>query len=115
LYFGRNSLSASREVVWGGGTGCWTQIIANIKKTGAQNVVLMTDGDMEKQAAAFGGTKVNGGVWFIWGLGGNEYDWYGNIIGKKHGPGYDQIGEAIPKALVGKQGNKHYSFDVQEK
>ena len=102
-YFGRNSLSSDMYAVWGGGTGCWDDIIKNIKKTGATNVVLMTDGDMESQAKWGPGVKVDGCVWFIWGL------------GDGYGPGYSEQGHEIPKKLIGIVNNTHYAFDVKKK
>jgi len=108
FYFGQNDLSADRNEVWGGGTTCWEKIIKNIKKTGATNVVLMTDGDMESQAEYFGQTcVVDGAVWFIWGLDMSA------SAGTYVSPGYTSIGEQIPKHLVGKGNNTHYSFDVR--
>lgn len=101
-YFGRNSLSSDMYDVWGGGTHCWKLIQANIKKTGATNVVLMTDGDMEGSASWGPVVTVEGCVWFIWGLGGSV------------GPGYSEQGHEIPAHLIGKGNNTHYAFDVKK-
>lgn len=65
-YFG-NTISNDMYApgVWDAGTSAWNEILQNIKATGAKNVVLMTDQDMEYQAARGPVCKVEGCVWFI--------------------------------------------------
>jgi hypothetical protein len=88
------------------GTTAWRKILQNIKATGAQNILVMTDGDIEwigqkgKQPGysnwapygAIGGPtcKVDGCVWFLW-----------------------KNGLASPSCvdhLIGRQGNYQYAF-----
>lgn len=63
---GHNPIISTRELKAGGGTDCWDAIIQQIKHDNAKNVVLMTDKDMEYQAAYSGTCKIDGEVWFIW-------------------------------------------------
>lgn len=57
---------STSEIPASGGTQCWDAIIQQIKHDNAKNVVLMTDRDMESQAADSGTCKIDGEVWFIW-------------------------------------------------
>lgn len=47
-------------------TQAWDDILDNIKGHRAQNVVIITDSDMEEQAANCGFVKVPGYVWYLW-------------------------------------------------
>lgn len=48
-----------------GGTSAWYEILENIEATHANNVVIMTDHDMEDQALRSRTIKVDGYVWYI--------------------------------------------------
>lgn len=85
---------STTELSAGGGTHCWNAIIQQIKHDNAKNVVLMTDTDMEDQAASHGICKIDGEVWFIWRLP------YQGTTG----------GIQIPRHLIGKRGNHQYAF-----
>lgn len=85
---------STKEIPAGGGTHCWNAIIQQIKHDNAKNVVLMTDTDMEDQAASHGICKIDGEVWFIWWLS------YQGTTG----------GRQIPRHLIGKRGNHQYAF-----
>jgi len=72
--------------------------LTNIKDTGAENVVLMTDGDMNGDAR-YGETLVLPGVvWFVWRL-----DSY-----------YHTGSEEIVKHLRGQQGIRQFAFNTSK-
>ena len=82
----------STRARYGTGTHGWEKILQNIKATEAQNVMIMTDNDIEYIGDAKQGPtcKVDGCVWFLW-----------------------KNGEASPSCvshLIGKQGNYQYAF-----
>ena len=77
---------------YGKGTSGWKDILQNIKATEAQNVLIMTDDDIEdlKDAKQGPTCKVDGCVWFLW-----------------------RNGKASPSCvshLIGRQGNYQYAF-----
>ena len=105
FYFG-DEVSSNYHEVCNGGTTAWRKVLQNIKATGAQNVLIMTDDDIEQigkrgqkpwyshyaQYGAIGGPtcKVDGCVWFLW-----------------------KNGESSPSCvdhLIGRQGNYQYAF-----
>ena len=106
FYFG-DAVSSDYETAHrygNAGTTAWRKILQNIKATGAQNVLVMTDDDIERigqigktnltyaQYGAISGPtcKVDGCVWFLW-----------------------KNGEASPSCvdhLIGRQGNYQYAF-----
>ena len=106
FYFG-DVVSSEYEVAHrygNAGTTAWRLILQNIKATGAQNVLVMTDDDIERIGqlgktkpayapyGAIGGPtcKVDGCVWFLW-----------------------KNGESSPSCadhLIGRQGNYQYAF-----
>ena len=102
LYFG-DEVSSEYEVAHENGragTRAWRKILQNIKATGAQNVMIMTDDDMNEWGSygAMGGPtcRVDGCVWFLW-----------------------RNGLTAPECvshLIGRQGNYQYTFyrNVQE-
>lgn len=49
-----------------GSTDAWPRILENIKATGAKNVVIMTDHDMNNDAAGGPTVIVEGCVWWLW-------------------------------------------------
>ena len=82
----------STRARYGTGTHGWEKILQNIKATEAQNVMIMTDNDIEYIGDAKQGPtcKVDGCVWFLW-----------------------KNGEASPSCvshLIGRQGNYQYAF-----
>lgn len=75
---------------YGYGTHAWSDILQNIKVTGAKNVLIMTDSDMNGLAPNYGSLKVEGCVWYLW-----------------------KNGEAAPNCaarLTGKAGTWQYMF-----
>ena len=83
---------------YGEGTHAWPEILQNIKATGAQNVLIMTDDDFERLSRwddpsspkMNGSLTVDGCVWYLW-----------------------KNGEASPcclPKLKGRQGTHQYSF-----
>ena len=92
-----NSMERCRAI-YGWGTGGWPKILQNIKATGAKNVLIMTDHDIEDLngtgygAADCGSLKVEGCVWYLW-----------------------KNGESSPtcvKKLTGAQGTYQYAFQA---
>ena len=82
-----------------GGTTAWTKILDTIKSNNAKNVVIMTDGDMDKYAARSGQKcLVEGVVWYIWKIGGY----------------YTTGAKELPKYLKGMQGTTQYSFKAED-
>lgn len=82
----------------GRSTDAWPHIIQQIKADGAKNVVLMTDRDMESDAAKGPTCVVDGEVWFIWFL--------------DMASDYRTGGTHIPQHLQGKRGNHQYAFEA---
>lgn len=77
---------------YGTGTWGWPDILKNIKATEAQNIMIMTDADIEDIGNAKSGPtcKVDGCVWFLW-----------------------RNGLSSPSCvshLIGRQGNYQYAF-----
>jgi hypothetical protein len=104
IFYFSDEVSNNYNEVCNRGTTAWRKILQNIKATGAQNVLVMTDDDIERigQAGksnahyapygAIGGPtcKVDGCVWFLW-----------------------KNGKASPSCvdhLIGRQGNYQYAF-----
>ena len=82
-----------------GGTTAWTKILDTIKSNNAKNVVIMTDGDMDRYAARSGKKcLVEGVVWYIWKLG--DY--------------YTTGAQELPKYLKGMQGTTQYAFNEKD-
>ena len=82
-----------------GGTSAWTKILDTINNNNAKNVVIMTDGDMDKYAARSGQKcLVEGVVWYIWKIGGY----------------YTAGAKELPKYLKGMQGTTQYSFNAED-
>lgn len=94
FYFsnGVSNTFESTRARYGTGTWGWPEILKNIKATEAQNIMIMTDADIEDIGNAKSGPtyKVDGCVWFLW-----------------------RNGLASPSCvshLIGKQGNYQYAF-----
>lgn len=64
FYFADNVVEEANLVR--GATHAWPHILENIKKTGAENVLIMSDSDLETQSNPQSTVVVNGGVWFLW-------------------------------------------------
>jgi hypothetical protein len=87
--------SARRE----GGTGAWNEIVKNVIATGATNVIIMTDSDMEswwnnywsEQALSY---TVPGYVWYLWKYGDNA--------------------PRLPRDLKGRGGVQQFSFSPSD-
>ena len=75
-----------------GGTNAWPDILQEIKASGAKNVVIMTDSDMNWDAVRYNQTcRVEGCVWWIW----------------KNGRGAPEC----VKHLIGEKGNYQFAFN----
>ena len=89
LYFG-DEVSSEYEVAHENGragTRAWRKILQNIKATGAQNVMIMTDDDMKEWGSygAMGGPtcRVDGCVWFLWRNGLTSPECVSHLIGRQ--------------------------------
>ena len=94
FYFsnGVSNTFESTRALYGTGTHGWREVLKNIKATDAQNIMIMTDDDIEYLGSAKQGPtcRVDGCVWFLW-----------------------KNGLASPSCvshLVGRQGNYQYAF-----
>ena len=94
FYFsnGVSNTFESTRARYGTGTWGWPEILKNIKATEAQNIMIMTDADIEDIGNAKKGPtcKVDGCVWFLW-----------------------RNGLSSPSCvthLIGRQGNYQYAF-----
>lgn len=94
FYFsnGVSNTFESTRALYGIGTHGWPDILKNIKATEAQNIMIMTDADIEDIGNAKSGPtcRVDGCVWFLW-----------------------RNGLASPSCvshLIGRQGNYQYAF-----
>lgn len=99
FYFSDGVDNVSMEhcrAMYGKGTYAWPDILQNIKATGAKNVLIMSDGDIERLndtgygAKENGSLRVEGCVWYLW-----------------------KDGESSPtclKRLTGAQGTSQFSF-----
>ena len=91
-YFGGNVVPKP-EAVYRGSTNAWDDIVKTIKETGATNVVVMTDSDMQHQGGN-ARTTVPGYVWFLWKNGSNA--------------------QRLTQLLQGDCGTEQYSFDSSD-
>lgn len=67
-----------------GGTNAWPDILQEIKASGAKNVVIMTDHDMDWDAVRYNQTcRVEGCVWWIWKNGVSAPNCVKHLIGEK--------------------------------
>lgn len=64
-YFADHVHSTPEEAEAEGGTGACQEILDHIKATKANNVIVMTDSDMDYQGAFTNPVKVSGAVWFL--------------------------------------------------
>lgn len=94
FYFsnGVSNTFESTRAIYGTGTHGWREVLKNIKATDAQNIMIMTDDDIEYLGSAKQGPtcRVDGCVWFLW-----------------------KNGLASPSCvshLIGRQGNYQYAF-----
>ena len=94
FYFsnGVSNTFESTRALYGTGTRGWREVLKNIKATEAQNIMVMTDDDIEYLGDAKQGPtcRVDGCVWFLW-----------------------KNGLASPSCvshLIGRQGNYQYAF-----
>lgn len=65
IFYFADNVSETREGTRGA-TGAWPEIMQNVKKTGATNVLIMSDDDLENQSVPQNKLVVDGGVWFLW-------------------------------------------------
>ena len=99
IFYFSNGVGTSFQgtrATWGQGTWGWREVLKNIKATEAQNIIVMTDNDIDtivppSHDAQHGPTlKVDGCVWFLW-KNGLASTW-------------------CTKRLIGKQGSYQYAF-----
>ena len=96
VYYFSDEVSQNYDEVADGGTSAWNEIVKNIIATKANNVVIMTDGDMENWwSGSRRGTKamtytVPGYVWYLWKNGENA--------------------PRLPRDLKGRSGVQQFSF-----
>lgn len=86
FYFANRVYSTPGPARDEGGTAAWNDILNNISKTNATNVVIMTDSDMNGQAKRSGTVKVDGCVWWLWKDGDDAPACTTKLIGKQSGP-----------------------------
>lgn len=65
VYYFSDYVSGNAKEVEGGGTSATQKILDHIKAIHADNVVIMTDSDMDYQGEFTSTLKVKGGVWFL--------------------------------------------------
>ena len=100
IYYFSNNVSQNYNDVAGHSTKAWNHIIKNIIATQANNVVIMTDEDMETQgkyeAGASGHLKytIPGYVWYLWKNGANA--------------------PRLPRDLKGRGGVQQFSFNASD-
>ena len=87
--------SARRE----GGTGAWNEIVKNVIATGATNVIIMTDSDMESWWNNYWSDPalkytVPGYVWYLW--------------------KYGDSAPRLPRDLKGRGGVQQFSFSPND-
>ena len=96
IYYFSDEVSQNYEDVAGDSTSAWNLIIKNIIATQATNVVIMTDGDMERQGKYKDGASdhlkytIPGYVWYLWKNGENA--------------------PRLPRDLKGRGGVQQFSF-----
>jgi len=100
IYYFSDGVSQNYEDVADGSTSAWNLIIKNIIATQANNVIIMTDSDMEGQGRHKGGTSdflkytVPGYVWYLWKDGVNA--------------------PRLPRDLKGRGGVQQFAFNTSE-
>ena len=96
IYYFSDEVSQNYEDVAGDSTSAWNLIVKNIIATQATNVVIMTDGDMERQGKHKDGASdhlkytIPGYVWYLWKNGENA--------------------PRLPRDLKGRGGVQQFSF-----
>lgn len=65
VYYFSDYVSGDRAEVEGGSTEALPHIFNHIRQTKADNVIVMTDGDMERQGGSVSPLTVPGGVWLL--------------------------------------------------
>ena len=98
LYYFGNNVSKDRSLVWSSGTAAWAHIQETIEKDGSQNVVIITDSDMERQGTHSRNITVPGYVWYLW---------------RDRGYGAENA-PRLPNELRGDIETSEYAFNVQE-
>ena len=98
LYYFGNNVTKDRSLVWSSGTGAWAHILETIEKDGSQNVVIITDSDMERQGTHSRNISVPGYVWYLW---------------RDRGGGASNA-PRLPNELRGEIETSEYAFNTQE-
>jgi hypothetical protein len=93
-YFANNVFSDAASARAEGGTRAWNEIVKNVIKTQATNVVIMTDSDMEDWWSGTNALSytVPGYVWYLWRNGENA--------------------PRLPRDLKGRGGTQQFSFST---
>ena len=100
LFYFADEVSTSYSEVAGGWTSAWNHIVKNVIATQANNVVIMTDRDMESQGMNEAGVQgflkytVPGYVWYLWKNGNNA--------------------QRLPRDLNGRGGVQQFSFSAND-
>lgn len=100
IYYFSDEVSQTYEDVANGCTSAWNYIVKNIIATQATNVIIMTDGDMERQGQRAAGARdhlkytVPGYVWYLWKNGENA--------------------PRLPRDLKGRGGVQQFSFNSND-
>ncbi len=97
LYYFGDNVTKDRSLVWSGGTSAWAHILETIEEDGSQNVVIITDSDMERQGSHTRMITVPGYVWYLW----RDRGW-----GAENAP-------RLPNELRGDIETSEYAFNVQ--
>ena len=100
LFYFADEVSTVYSEVAGGWTSAWNHIVKNVIATQANNVVIMTDRDMESQGMGEAGVQgflkytVPGYVWYLWKNGNNA--------------------QRLPRDLNGRGGVQQFSFSAND-
>jgi hypothetical protein len=97
LYYFGNNVTKDRSLVWSSGTAAWSHILETIEDDGSQNVVIITDSDMERQGTHSRNMTIPGYVWYLWRDSGG---------GAENAP-------RLPNELRGEIETAEYSFNIQ--
>lgn len=98
LYYFGDNVSKDRSIIWSGGTSAWAHILDTIDEDGSQNVVIITDSDMERQGTHSRKVTIPGYVWYLW---------------RDRGYGAENA-PRLTNELQGECGTFEYAFNVQE-
>ena len=99
LYYFGNNVTKDISLVCSSGTAAWSHIQDTIEEDGSQNVVIITDSDMERQGTHSRNMTVPGYVWYLWRDSGDGR-------GAENAP-------RLPHELKGEIETAEYAFNIQ--